>query len=962
MTVMNHGMSNLMKKSVIFLFCVAFFMVLVSCPTPLSKAMAKEVMDSVDPVIKVVTPEDGDAFGAYTLITGSVSDEADGSTPGKVTSLYVEILGVTGGQGISVSNNGSFSVTLPTNGAGYSSDIVVKLTATDWNGNSSETTMALRKAAGEITGFTVTAGNRNAVINWDPLPEAESYTLKEFRSGDSVEGITGTSYTWEDLVNGSKCSFRVEAEIDGEIYPSEIAEAIPLAESTLTPDVESVYRGIRLSWKDIPAASEYVIERSENRNGPFSIRTITPNSTFLDENLERGESFYYRIYPVERMDNPDIAISAVTYGCAGYFHGRDDYSILSSVDTENSAFYTVVLGDYAYIADGTDGLWIADTSDIYNPVIVSSCNNTSKDTNGDGYGNARGVALAEDGNYAYIANLKSGMEIIDISDKLNPYRLQLDSDDDYPYDYETTAAFGIAVFDRTINSTLNHYACIADGGAGMEIVNVTDPSSLVSVYDNDTSDAGRVTVAENYIYLTDSTAGVLIYEINSTQNDPSNLSIGDPVVCHDVTSDSRDVAVSGDYAYVAELDNGLNIFKISDQSHVINFPLTNHALGVAVSGTRAYVANGISGLRIIDVSDPADPSIITTCDTPGDAQAVTIKGDYAFVADYNSGLQIVDISEPSATLKPFSETGTVLDCGVAISGNYAFVADGDPSDNSYEAGSLKVFSLSSPETPVLVSTISSGMENCTGVIVSGDYAYVTDYNPGLHVFDISDPSNPVLKATCDIKVTTPGRSMEVAVSGSYAYVAAKDNGLQIVDISDPNNPVRAGLCDMDEYALDVAISGTHAYVAGDDSGLIVMDISDPDHPYQVGSHDTAGNAYGVAVAGNYVYIADGTTGLVILDITTPESITDSSTAYTFDTDGTATGVTISGSYAFVADGADGLNVIDVSHPEDPTDLIEITSVDTTSAQAVAVAGRYAYVADGSGGLVVVDLWKDQSLE
>ncbi|MDP6796866.1 MAG: hypothetical protein QGG33_03490, partial [Candidatus Krumholzibacteria bacterium] len=65
------------------------------------------------------------------------------------------------------------------------------------------------------------------------------------------------------------------------------------------------------------------------------------------------------------------------------------------------------------------------------------------------------------------------------------------------------------------------------------------------------------------------------------------------------------------------------------------------ARSVAVSGNYAYVADGYSGLQIVDVSDPAAPLIIGSVDTPDTAFGVAVAGNYAYVADRYSGLQIV---------------------------------------------------------------------------------------------------------------------------------------------------------------------------------------------------------------------------------------------------------------------------------------------------------------------------------
>ncbi|MCK5201345.1 MAG: hypothetical protein KAR21_23485, partial [Spirochaetales bacterium] len=416
---MKKGSFNLLKKYGLNAAGIIITLLLSSCPNQLTRVMVSEVLDSVVPVVRVTTPEDGDAYGAYTLVAGTVSDLSDAGESGKIASLSVEILGVTGNKSIPVNGDGSFSYTLETNGAGYSGDIVIKLTALDWNGNSTETTLALEKAAGEIADFTVTAGNRSTLIEWEPLPGAISYSIQELLSGDLIEGITDTSYIWNGLTNGNLYSFRVLVEIDGGTYFSSIKDAIPLSKTTLTPQMESAYRGINLFWQDIPAASKYVVERSEYLDGPYSIRTITVDPFYYDENLDRGAGYYYRVYPVERIYNSEIMISSSNYGSAGYFHGLNDYSVFSGVITENACLEVFISDDhnYAYLANGTSGLWIINISDPANPSIVGHCDTPGD--NVDTYGNAQGVVV--EGNYAYISNRESGLVVIDILNHAAPF-------------------------------------------------------------------------------------------------------------------------------------------------------------------------------------------------------------------------------------------------------------------------------------------------------------------------------------------------------------------------------------------------------------------------------------------------------------------------------------------------------------------------------------------------------------
>jgi len=69
---------------------------------------------------------------------------------------------------------------------------------------------------------------------------------------------------------------------------------------------------------------------------------------------------------------------------------------------------------------------------------------------------------------------------------------------------------------------------------------------------------------------------------------------------------------------------------------------------VVVSGTTAYVVEANKGsLWIIDIKNPANPQIIASLNTPGDAYDIAVSGTTAYVADRESGLQIIDVSNPA---------------------------------------------------------------------------------------------------------------------------------------------------------------------------------------------------------------------------------------------------------------------------------------------------------------------------
>lgn len=282
----------------------------------------------------------------------------------------------------------------------------------------------------------------------------------------------------------------------------------------------------------------------------------------------------------------------------------------------------------------------------------------------------------------------------------------------------------------------------------------------------------------------------------------------------DTPGSARGVAVSGNYAYVADGTSGLRIINISNPSSPTQagyYDTPGTANGVAVSGSYAYVADGSSGLRIINISNPSNPNQAGYCDTPGSAYGIAVNGSYAYVADSGSGLRIINISDPASPTQAgyYDTPGTAY--GVAVSDSYAYVADGGEG--------LRIINISNPSSPAEAGHyLTPGAYGVATVF--GVFAYVADGGPislayGLHVILTYDLSNLRELGCCD----TPGRAFGVAVSDSYAYVADDSSGLRIINLGNPSLPAEAGYYDTPGTAIGVAVSSGYAYVADGDGGL-----------------------------------------------------------------------------------------------------------------------------------------------
>jgi len=220
------------------------------------------------------------------------------------------------------------------------------------------------------------------------------------------------------------------------------------------------------------------------------------------------------------------------------------------------------------------------------------------------------------------------------------------------------------------------------------------------------------------------------------------------------------------------------------------------------------------------------------------------------------------------------------------------------------------------------------------VAVKGDYAYVADFDSGLQVILVSDPTHPVVVGSCEASRL----AYAVAVGGEYAYVGDVDSSLRVISVADPAHPVEVGVCTTPAMALGVEVNGDYAYVVG--FGLSVISVADPAHPVEVGYCETPRHSMGVAVAGDYAYVGGSSDGLSVISVADPTHPTEVGRCIT---PGRAYGVEASGGYAYVACSDAGLRVISIDSAP-----VEIGSYPDTICD-VALGDHYAYVVRGSSG-------------
>ncbi|MFC2172131.1 LVIVD repeat-containing protein [Acidobacteriota bacterium] len=360
---------------------------------------------------------------------------------------------------------------------------------------------------------------------------------------------------------------------------------------------------------------------------------------------------------------------------------------------------------------------------------------------------------------------------------------------------------------------------------------------------------------------------------------------------------------------------------------------------LALSGNYLYVAADAAGLRIVDVSDAYLPFEVGYTETPYRSGNVAVSGSFAYVG-YGNGFMIVDISTPQSPqdvshVQDFTY-GLVTEM-VALS-NYVYLTHWEGRDSYY---GLRIFDCTDPLNPREIG-FAVTYYGTQSVAVSGDYAYVISQggpmaSPTLYVFHIIDPSNPQMVHQSFYNADP----YDLAIAGNYLYWL--DTGVRIFDISTPDSPSEVGYCPAPEGAGELAASGSNAGVAAWDHGLRIINSSDPAAPFEESFMESPGETQDVAVRRPFAYLS-GSKGFTVIDCTNPSQPVRVGFLGTL-WEGTA--LEVSGSHVYQIEKQDRVGifrVIDVSEPSQP---VILGSTVTASGRDIAVSDNFAYMTNST---------------
>ena len=400
--------------------------------------------------------------------------------------------------------------------------------------------------------------------------------------------------------------------------------------------------------------------------GVINLTAVPPSVSYI--NLPSGT---YPQYVAVSPDGSQIWVSNIGNNTVSVISGG---SVTHTISLSGKPGYIAFTpdGNYAYVpVNATAGVSTSATVNIYSTGSSPSLAHTVSLS----YLDANGVAISEDGSYAYVTNFNA---------EFGPYYLVVIATSGTPSIY-TSIAVGSDPWAVAVRPNANEVYVLNQGAGTVSVID-TATNTVTATIDAVSSDEG--------------------YNIAFTSD--------------------------GIIAFVANVTSAGTVAAINAITHVVSnitvYPGV-YTLGVATYGATPLVPSAVayipnSGTGTVYAVNTITSNVIAaiTVETSPIGIAYSPGGQYVFVANYTSGTVSV-ISTVTGTVIQTITVGTnPFGIAVSPSGNYIYVTN--QSSNSVSIITIPSFT---------VTTITTGVGSApTGVAVTPNnaYFYVTNYSGG----------------------------------------------------------------------------------------------------------------------------------------------------------------------------------------------------------------------------------------
>ncbi len=537
------------------------------------------------------------------------------------------------------------------------------------------------------------------------------------------------------------------------------------------------------------------------------------------------------------------------------------------------------------------------------------------------------------GHYLYVINYDSpsslSFRIIDVEDPNSPTLL--------PMGYLTLNAHGLAV--------KGHFAYLAEGTTGLNILNITNPTTPIPVDAVNTPGfAMDVIVDGGLAFVADGISGVQIVDISN----PFSASI---IGSYNTAGEARKLALQGDTLYIADSENGLVVLDVTDPTHPIQIdtiPISS-AWDVDLYGEIVCVG-GSAGIYTYQVGlGITTIPLIGVFDEGYKINDVCVQGKVAYVAAGSDGLLTIDVSDPAAPILLDNYSIGISNAKkVDVQGHIAILL---------EVSAVHVFNVMNPSNIQLYQSIPAGGMN--NVFMFGELCFYS-FASGAGLLNISNPYTYTY-----YQVNFGSNITAIWVQGSYLYavdyIGAYGPSFYIYDISDLNNWQQTTVVSRQGYHYDIMVDGNVAYLADDRPTVggyaTTYNVTDPWNA--IFGNDLNNETLGVWALGSWLVTADQHQGVSLHNSTNIYSMTTLTTNVNVNG---ARAVTIHGNYVYVANSTSlailqlvraagntytvGTNIATSSEIDSTTETIENATLTYTAIEPAGTSITFEMSADG----------------
>jgi len=217
------------------------------------------------------------------------------------------------------------------------------------------------------------------------------------------------------------------------------------------------------------------------------------------------------------------------------------------------------------------------------------------------------------------------------------------------------------------------------------------------------------------------------------------------------------------YAVADEGESTLQIIDMANMPTSFNvvydsYELIKRAHNIFIDSDNAimYVCGGIvmgewNNLSLFSLEEPQNPTFLKKFDDVGDVHDIYVKDNIGYLNAADDGLFIVDFSNTSSpqiigSLTEYPDKGYNHSGWLDSTGNTYIFAD---ENHGYE---MKICDVSNPNEINVNTTFLSNVDSesiAHNLIIKENYVYVSHYHDGLYIWDISNPSNPIVAGSFD---------------------------------------------------------------------------------------------------------------------------------------------------------------------------------------------------------------------